>query len=110
MLTHDVTYVTTGTQPSIDMDPTIAPFNATVACTVTTGPASYKLQYTIDDFSSPLKTDATAAWFDSPDIPAGTSQSAVAALVAPVSRVRLVITTLTAGSIRLQTQQGLSIN
>jgi len=110
VLTHDVTYTTTGTKPSVDLDPSLAPFNATVAVTLTTGPASFKLQYTIDDFSDPLKTDATAAWFDSVDIPAGTAASIVASLPFPVSRIRLVIATLTAGSLRLQTQQGLSIN
>jgi hypothetical protein len=109
-LSHDVTYTTTGTKPSVDLDPAIAPFSATVAVTLTTGPASYKLQYTIDDFSDPLKTDATASWFDSVDIPAGTAASAVSALSSPVTRVRLVIATLTAGSLRLQTQQGMSIN
>lgn len=110
MLTHDVIYTTIGTKPSLDLDPTIAPFNASVACTVTTGPASYKLQYTLTDFSSPTMTDAAAVWFDSTDIPAGTVASAVASLPFPVSRIRMVIATLTAGSIELQTQQGMSIN
>lgn len=110
LLSHDVTYTTTGTKPSVDLDPSIAPFNASIACSVVTGPASYKLQYTLDDFSSPTKTDADAVWFDSVDIPAGTATSAVASLAFPVSRIRLVIATLTAGSIRLQTQQGMSTN
>lgn len=110
LLYHDVTYTTTGTKASVDLDPAIAPFNVSIAVTLTTGPASYKLQYTLDDFSDPLKTDATASWFDSTDIPGGTAASAVASLPFPVSRVRLVIATLTAGSLRLQTQQGMSIN
>lgn len=110
LLNHDVTYTTTGTKPSLDLDPSIAPFNASVACNVVTGPASYKLQFTLSDFSAPLMTDAAAVWFDSTDIPAGTTTSAVAALPFPVTRVRLVIATLTAGSIQFQTQQGMSIN
>jgi hypothetical protein len=109
-LNHSVVYTTIGTKPSIDLDPAIAPFNATVAVTVVTGPASFKLQYTIDDFTDPLKTDASANWFDSTEIPAATAASIITVLNKPVTRVRLVIATLTAGSLQLQTQQGLSTN
>jgi hypothetical protein len=110
MLNHDVLYTTIGTKPSVDFDPSIAPFNMTVACTVTTGPAAYSMQFTIDDFSDPLKTDATAAWFDSVDIPVGTATSMISIVTTPITRARLVIATLTAGSIRFQTQQGMSTN
>lgn len=110
LLSHDITYTTTGTKPSLDLDPAIAPFNATVACKVTTGPVSYKMQYTLTDFSDPLMTDAAATWYDSTDIPASTAADAIAKLNSPVTRIRLVIATLTAGSIQLQTQQGMSIN
>lgn len=110
LLSHDVTYTTTGTKNSLDLDPAIAPFNVSVAVTLTTGPTSYKLQYTLDDFSSPLMTDAAASWFDSTEIPAATAASIFANLTKPVTRIRLVIATLTAGSLRLQTQQGMSID
>jgi hypothetical protein len=110
VLSHDVTYTTTGTKASVDFDPAIAPFNASVVCTVTTGPASYKLQYTLSDFSSPTMTDAAAVWVDSVDIPAGTTASAAASLPFPITRLRMVIATLTAGSIQLQTRQGISTN
>jgi len=110
MLYHDVTYTTIGTKPSVDFDQAISPFTATVAITLTVGPAAYSLQYTIDDFSDPLKTDATASWFDSADFPVGTAASGVSVLTTPISRIRMVIVTLTAGALRLQTQQGMSIN
>ncbi len=110
LLSHDVTYTTIGTKPSIDLDPSISPFGVTVAVTLVTGPASYKLQYTADDFSDPLKTDASANWFDSTEIPAATAASIIAFLTKPVTRIRLVIATLTAGSLQMQTQQGLSKN
>jgi len=58
----------------------------------------------------PLKTDASASWFDSVDFPVGTAASGVSVLTTPISRIRMVIVTLTAGSLRMQTQQGLSIN
>lgn len=110
LLNHDVTYTTIGTKPSLDLDASITPFNVSVAVTLVTGPTSYKLQYTIDDFSDPLKTDATASWFDSTEIPAATAASIFASLTKPVTRIRLVIATLTAGSLRLQTQQGMFTN
>ena len=109
-LAHDVTYTTTGNMPSVDFDPTIAPFNVSVGVTLTTGPASYKLQYTLDDFSDPLKTDASAVWFDSTEIPAATAATIFAGLTRPVTRARLVIATLTAGSLRMQTLQSFSKN
>lgn len=103
---HDVTYTTIGTKPSVDFDPKMAPFEASVAVIMTTGPVSYGMQYTLDDFTDPLKTDANAVWIDSTGIPLATVGSAQASLNFPVSRIRLVIATLTAGNLRLQTQQG----
>lgn len=110
LLYHDVTYTQVGTTQSIDLDQTIAPFTVTVAVTVNTGPASFKMQYTIDDYSDPAKTDATASWFDSTEIPAATAANIIVGLTKPVSRIRFVIATLTAGSLRVQTQQGFSKN
>jgi hypothetical protein len=103
------TYTTAITTPSWNLDPSITPFNATVACVLVTGPVSYKLQYTLDDLADPLLTDANAAWFDSPDIPAGTAASVSTSFITPVARVRLVIASLT-GSLTLTVIQGLSTN
>ena len=102
-----VTYTTTGTKESLDFDPSIVPFNATVACTVVTGPVSYKIQYSLDPMTV---AEASATWIDSGDIPAATTTSATSAFQFPVSRIRAVIATLTAGSIQVQCLQGLSTN
>jgi hypothetical protein len=104
------TYLTTGTKPSWNCDPSITPFNMSVAVTFVTGPVSYKLQYTYDNFDDPLKTDASATWFDSTAIPAGTVANAQAAFTQPITRIRLVIATLTAGSITMTMLQGMSVN
>lgn len=101
------TYTTTGTTDSINLDPSIAPFNATVAVTLTAGTTSYKLQWSLDPMTV---TDAAALWFDSTDIPASTTASKVSYLIAPVSRLRLVIASLSGGNLVLQVQQGISIN
>lgn len=102
-----VTYTTTGTPASANLDPTIAPFAATVAVTLTAGTASYKMQYSIDP---PEVTDANALWFDSTEIPSATAASIIKPLTLTVSRVRLVIAALSGGNLVLQVQQGLSIN
>ncbi len=104
------TYTTTGTKASWNCDPSIAPFDLSVAVTFVTGPVAYGLQYTYDNFDSPLKTDAQATWFDSTAIPAGTATNKEAAFTAPITRIRLVIATLTAGSITMTMLQGMSIN
>ena len=102
------TYTTTGTKGSWNMDPSIAPFSASIACTLT-GTASYKLQYSLDTLDSPTATDSDASWFDSVDIPALTAASAQAGFINPVARVRLVIDSI-AGSIKMTMLQGLSTN
>lgn len=110
---HSVTYAagTTGNQASIDFDPSIAPFNASAAVIVGAGAtASFKLQFTVDNFDGPLMTDSAANWFDSTDIPAGTAASTTAAFITPVTRIRLVIAALSGGSLTLNTLQGLSTN
>lgn len=106
-LFQSVVYTTAATQPSLNLDPSIAPFNAAIVCTVLTGPVSYKLQWSITPFTV---ADNLANWIDSGDIPAGTTGSASSGFITPVSRVRLVIATLTAGSITLEVQQGMSTN
>jgi len=105
------TYTTTGTKASLDLDPSIAPFNASVSVALNgAAVASYSLQYTFDDFSSPTMTDAAATWFTSSDIPLATAASANAAFITPVTRVRLVIASLSGGSMTMRTVQGMSTN
>lgn len=104
-------YSSAATEPSLNLDSAIAPFNAFVVCTVSGGAtASYKLQYTLDNFDGSAATDAAAIWTDSTDIPNATTTSKTSFIQTPVSRIRLVIATLTAGTITLQVRQGLSIN
>jgi len=104
------TYTTTGTKGSWNCDPSITPFELSVAVTFVTGPVSYKLQYTYDNMDSALATDANANWFDSTAIPAGTATAKEAAFTSPITRIRLVIATLTAGSITMTMLQGISTN
>lgn len=104
------TYTTTGTKGSWNCDPSIAPFDMSVAITFVTGPVSYKLQYSYDTLDGPTLTDNDATWFDSAAIPAGTAVNAEAAFTSPIARVRIVIATLTAGSIKMTMLQGLSTN
>lgn len=110
MYYQEVSYTTTGTKDSLNLDPAIAPFNASVNVTLAAGTVSYKLQYTLDDFQSPTMVDSDATWVDSVDIPAGTTGNAVASLPFPVSRIRLVIAAIVTGPLKLQVRQGLSTN
>lgn len=102
-----VTYTTTGTKESANVDSAIAPFDTTVAVTLTAGTASYKLQYSLDP---PEVSDANANWFDSTEIPTATAASIIKKLTMNVARVRLIIATLSGGNLVMQIQQGLSIN
>jgi len=106
-LYQTVTYTTTGTKQSLNLDSSIAAFNAQIAVTLTAGTASYKLQYSLTPFTI---ADASANWFDSADIPTGTTTSAVTVFAAPVERVRLVIAALSGGSLILEASQGISAN
>jgi hypothetical protein len=103
-----ISYTTTGTKASLNLDPSIAPFNASVACTLVAGSISYKLQFSLDPFDT--VTDANALWFDSADIPSGTTASKTSALTYPVSRVRFIIASIATGPLTVQILQGLSIN
>lgn len=100
-------YTTTGTKDSINLDPAIVPFCCAVACTLVAGSVSYKLQYSLDPMTV---ADSAALWFDSGDIPASTTTSAVSLFQSPTSRVRVVIASLTTGPLTVQTLQGLSTN
>jgi len=106
-LYQTITYTTTGTKQSLNLDPSIVPFNATVAVTLTAGTTSYKMQYSVTPFDT---ADASSNWFDSTDIPAATTSSAVSSLPFPVSRVRLIIAALSGGNLVLEVNQGISTN
>lgn len=102
-----IAYTTAGTKEAVFLDPNIAPFNCTVAVNIS-GTADCKLQYSLSDPRT--VTDANAIWFDSVNIPVGTTASAVTAIVSPVSRVRVVIEEGIDGTVTLQMQQGFTIN
>lgn len=106
-----LTYSSAATEPSIGLDPAIVPFNATVVCTLLGGAtASYKLQWTLNSLDNPTDTDSIANWTDSTDIPLGTTGNSYSQLLSPVARVRLVIATLSGGTLQIQVRQGLSTN
>ena len=102
------TFTGTGNTPSWNCDPSVTPFNLNVACAVL-GTATYKLQYTYDDFTSAAATDAGATWYDSVEIPAGTAVSAAQQFTAPITRIRLAIAA-NSGGIRMTMLQGMSVN
>jgi hypothetical protein len=99
------TYTTTGDKGSLNLDPSIAPFNASVVVTVGTT-ATYGLQYSLDPMDV---TDANATWVDSVNIPSGTTATAVTNFMFPVSRIRLVIVAVDS-TIVLQALQGFTNN
>lgn len=104
-LYNEIAYTTTGTKDGVNLDPSISPFNASVAVTVG-NTATYKLQFSL----SPLTVaDSTALWFDSVNIPSGTTASAVTNIMFPVSRIRLVIAAIS-GTVTLQASQGYTNN
>lgn len=104
-LSHYVEYTDTGTKASVNMDPSISPFNATVAATLSST-GTYKLQYSLSDSDT---ADSDALWFDSVNIPASSTSSLVTNLMFPVSRIRLVIAA-NGGTITLQALQGYTNN
>lgn len=104
-LSHYVTYSDTGTKASVNLDPSIAPFNASVVCSLSST-GSYKLQYSLSDSNV---ADADAIWVDSANIPAGTTATAVTNFMFPVSRARLIIAS-NGGTISLQALQGYTNN
>jgi hypothetical protein len=87
------------------MDPSIAPFNASVHVDLSST-GTYKLQFSL---SAPDVADASAIWFDSVNIPDGTTATATTNLMFPVGRVRAVIAA-NGGTITLQICQGYTNN
>ena len=104
-LAHSAAYTDTGTKTSILMDPSIAPFNASVGVNLSST-GNYKLQYSLSDINI---ADADAIWVDSVNIPAGTTASMVTNFMFPVSRVRVVIAS-NGGTVTLETLQGFTTN
>lgn len=96
------------TTVSWNCDPSITPFEVSIACVVT-GAVNYKLQYSYDTLDAPGATDASADWFDSTDIPAGTTATKETKFTSPIARVRLVFASGT-GSVKMTMLQGMSNN
>ncbi len=106
-LSHYVTIAggTTGAQPSVAMDPSISPFNASVAVyLVSTG--SYAIQYSLDALDV---SDANSRWFDDANLPTGTVASGVTNYMFPVTKIRINIAANGTG-IELKTLQGFTSN
>lgn len=98
-------YTTTGTKTAVLMDPSISPFNASIRVNLSST-GTYGLQFSLNQPDIP---DANAIWFDSANIPTGTTASATTNLMFPVSRARLVIAA-NGGTITLQICQGYTNN
>jgi hypothetical protein len=98
-------YTDTGTEGSLNLDPSIAPFNASVVVTLSST-GTYKLQFSLDPADV---ADDDSIWTDSVNIPDGTTASAVTNFMFPVSKIRLVIAA-NGGTITLQVCQGFTNN
>lgn len=107
-LSHYVTYASgvTGTQPSVNLDPSISPFNCTVAVVIVGGSASYGIQFSHDanDVS-----DANSRWFADPTFGTGIVASGYVVYNNPITKVRIVIASNT-GGLELKTLQGFTQN
>jgi hypothetical protein len=104
-LSHYVSYTTTGTKPSLNMDPSIAPFSGVVGVGIGGG-ATYGVQYSLD----PVETaDANSVWYDDANMPAGTTTSKTTPYASPVAKVRIVIVAVT-DTIQFKTLQGFTTN
>lgn len=104
-LSQKVVYDDAATEASVNLDPSIVPFNASVVVTLgSTG--DYKLQFSLDDITT---ADADSIWTDSVNIPSGTTASAVTNFMFPVSKIRLVIAA-NGSTITLQVLQGFTTN
>jgi hypothetical protein len=104
-LSHYVSYTTTGTKASVNMDPSIAPFSATIGVGVGGG-ATYNVQYSLDPVETP---DASSVWFNDPIMPSGTTTSLTSPYTFPVTKVRIVIVLIT-DTVQFKTLQGFTTN
>lgn len=100
-----ISYTDTGTKASLNADPFIVPFNASLAVTLaSTG--TYKIQFSLDPMDV---ADASALWFDSANFPAGSTTSILSNINFPIARYRIVIAANGTG-ITVQFRQGMSTN
>lgn len=104
-LYRTITYTTTGTKQSLNLDPSIVPFNAAITAALT-GTADYKFQYSLTPFTI---ADASANWLDIPGTASSITTSTSVPLLTPVARVRLVIAAIS-GSLVVEINQGFSTN
>lgn len=104
-LFNQAAYTDTGTKASILLDPSISPFNASIHVDLSST-GTYGLEFSL---SAPDVSDSSAIWFDSVNIPAGTTADATTNLMFPVGRVRAVIVA-NGGTITLQICQGYTNN
>lgn len=105
------TYTTTGTKGSWNLDGSISSFNATVAVTAAAaGTASVTLQYTLNPLNGPLETDASANWITSTLTTAITTTTVSTSFASPISRIRVLIGSMTTTGVVVEMTQGLSTN
>ena len=106
-LSHYVSYAAsaTGVQPSINLDPSISPFTATVVVfLLSTG--TFTLQYSVDPIDV---SDANSRWFNDALLAPGSTASGTASYAFPITKVRLSIAANGSG-IELKTLQGYTTN
>lgn len=89
-----------GNSNPVALDPMENPFTVALAGIVTSGSATWKVQYTLDDIQDPT---VTVTWFDH-DVLVGQTGNAVSNIVVPVTAVRLAITSGT-GTVQLNVLQ-----
>lgn len=104
-LSQYISYTTTGTKASLNIDASIAPMSATIGVAVGGG-ATYKIQYSLDALDV---ADADADWFDDPTLGSGTITSGTTAYPHPVTKIRIVIAAVT-DTVKLKVLQGFTIN
>lgn len=88
------TYTAFGVKSSVNLDPSVSPFNATVGLAITSGTASYGIQYSL---ASPNTSDANATWFNDANLAPGQTAGGTTNYAFPVTRVRLALAQLSAG-------------
>jgi hypothetical protein len=97
---------TTGASAPIVLDITQLPFNTSFAVEFVGSPTtSYKVQYTLSNLED---ATWTATWFDDSNVGAGTTTASVGNYMFPVQAVRLFVASLSGGSLRLVTIQGIN--
>lgn len=105
-LSHYNTYTAFGVKDSVNLDPSVAPFNASACVSITAGTASYGIQYSLNKHST---SDANSTWFNDATLPPGQLANGVTTYTFPVTKVRLALAALSPnGSVDFTTLQGFS--